>query len=112
MTEVQHRIERRLDTLVAEAGEAGQQAAMFEPGRLIVDAVAGVADSTTGRPLTSSAPIFSFSTAKNVSATLALVLVGRGHLDYEGRATDLWPEFGVNGKASATLRHVLTHTVG
>ncbi|HEU4946779.1 MAG TPA: serine hydrolase domain-containing protein [Kribbella sp.] len=25
---------------------------------------------------------------------------------------DLWPEFGAHGKESATLRHVLTHSVG
>jgi CubicO group peptidase (beta-lactamase class C family) len=47
-----------------------------------------------------------------VAATLAHLLVARGFLDYDNPVTDLWPEFGVHGKDTATLRHVLTHTVG
>ena len=80
--------------------------------RVIVDAVAGTADAPTGRPLTSGTPIFSFSTGKNVAATLAHLLVALGYLGYDSPVSDLWPEFGVHGKATATLRHVLTHTVG
>jgi CubicO group peptidase (beta-lactamase class C family) len=47
-----------------------------------------------------------------VTATLAHRLVARGFLGYDSPATDVWPEFGVHGKSTATLRHVLTHTVG
>jgi CubicO group peptidase (beta-lactamase class C family) len=39
-----------------------------------------------------------------VAATLAHLLVARGFLDYDSLVTDLWPEFGVRGKATATLR--------
>jgi CubicO group peptidase (beta-lactamase class C family) len=88
------------------------QVAVYRDGALIVDAVAGTADLTTGRPITSRTPIFSFSTGKNVAATLAHVLVAHGVLDHDSPVTGLWPEFGVHGKAAATLRHVLTHTVG
>jgi CubicO group peptidase (beta-lactamase class C family) len=86
--------------------------AVYQDGALVVDAVAGTADPATGRPLTSGTPIFGFSIGKNVAATLTHLLVARGFLDYDGLVTDLWPEFGVHGKATATLRHVLTHTVG
>ncbi|MEV0066766.1 serine hydrolase domain-containing protein [Amycolatopsis sp. NPDC050768] len=110
MGELQDRIQRRLDTLVGTGAETGLQVAVYEDGALIVDAVAGTAEP--GRPLTSGTPIFSFSTAKNVAATLAHLLVARGFLDYDSPVTDLWPEFGAHGKATATLRHVLTHTVG
>ena len=112
MTDVQERIQRHLDDLVGRDVETGLQVAVYQRGALLVDAVAGEADATLGRPLTSETPIFSFSTGKNVSATLAHVLVDRGYLDYDTRVADLWPEFGTHGKASATLRHVLTHTVG
>jgi CubicO group peptidase (beta-lactamase class C family) len=101
-----------VDMLVDTGEETGVQVAVYQDGALIVDAVAGTADPATGRPLTSGTPIFSFSTAKNVTATLAHLLVSRGFLDYDTSVTDLWPEFGVHGKAPATLRHVLTHTVG
>ena len=111
MSAVQEQIQRHIDTLVDTGAEAGLQVAVYQDGALIVDAVAGTADQA-GRPLTSDTPIFSFSTGKNVAATLAHLLVARGFLDYDSPVTDLWPEFGVHGKATATLRHVLTHTVG
>ncbi|GAA0371930.1 serine hydrolase domain-containing protein [Microbispora corallina] len=109
---IQEQLQRHIDTLVGTGAETGVQVAVYKDGVLIVDAVAGTADPATGRPLTSSTPIFSFSTGKNVSATLAHLLVARGFLDYDSPVVDLWPEFGVRGKATATLRHILTHTVG
>ena len=112
MSEIQQQIQRHIDTLVDTGAETGVQVAVYRDGALIVDAVAGTADPATGRPLTSDTPIFSFSTGKNVSATLAHLLVARGFLAYGNPVTGLWPEFGVHGKATATLRHVLTHTVG
>ncbi|HEX6355246.1 serine hydrolase domain-containing protein [Actinophytocola sp.] len=112
MGEIQARIQRHVDTLVGTGAETGVQVAAYRDGALIVDAVAGTADLATGRPVTSGTPIFSFSTGKNVAATLAHLLVARGFVEYDSLVTDLWPEFGVRGKATATLRHVLTHTVG
>lgn len=110
--EIQDRIQRHVDALVGSGAETGVQVAAYQDDALIVDAVAGTADSSTGRPLRSSTPIFGFSLGKNVTATLAHLLVARGFLDYDTPVTDLWPEFGVHGKGTATLRHVLTHTVG
>ncbi|WP_112238756.1 serine hydrolase domain-containing protein [Kribbella monticola] len=107
---LQEQVQSEIDRLVEAGAETGVQVAVFREGELVIDAVAGTADA--GRPLTSRTPIFSFSTGKNVSATLAHLLVARGHLDYDTPVTDVWPEFGVRGKAAATLRHVLTHTVG
>ncbi|QRP50364.1 serine hydrolase domain-containing protein [Amycolatopsis sp. FDAARGOS 1241] len=112
MSELQEQIQRHLDTLVGTGAETGLQVAVYRDGVPIVDAVAGTADPVTGRPLTSRTPIFSFSTGKNVAATLAHLLVARGFLGYDSPLTDLWPEFGAHGKARATLRHVLTHTAG
>lgn len=112
MSGIQERVQRHVDALVAAGAETGVQVAVYRDGALIVDAVAGTADAATGRPVTSDTPIFSFSTGKNVTATLAHLLVARGLLDYDSPVTDLWPEFGAHGKAAATLRHVLTHTVG
>ncbi|GAB3430464.1 serine hydrolase domain-containing protein [Actinophytocola sediminis] len=112
MSVLQEQVQRRLDELVDSGAETGVQVAVYRDGALVVDAVAGTADPATGRPLTADTPIFSFSTGKNIAATLAQLLVERGFLDCDTPVADLWPEFGVHGKATATLRHVLTHTVG
>lgn len=109
---LQHRIQYVLDELVATGTETGVQVAVDHRGRRVVDAVAGVADSGTGRPVTSETLFFSFSTGKGMAALIAHLLVGRGLIGYDTRVTEVWPEFGAHGKESATLRHVLTHTVG
>ncbi|MEU8358622.1 serine hydrolase domain-containing protein [Nonomuraea sp. NPDC048882] len=112
MSDLQDRIQRHPDALVGGGVEAGLQVAVYQNGALIVDVVAGPADPATGRPLTSGTPIFGFSTGKNIAATLAHMLVARGFLGYDSLVTDHWPEYGVRGKATTTLRHVLTHTTG
>jgi CubicO group peptidase (beta-lactamase class C family) len=58
MREIQEQVQRHLDTLVGTGAETGVQVAVYRDGTLIVDAVAGTA---TGRPVTSSTPIFGFS---------------------------------------------------
>ncbi len=112
MSDLQARIQAVLDGLVASGAERGLQVAVYRHGEQVVDAVAGVADATTGRPVTSDTPFHVHSTGKGVVATLAHILVERGLFDYDTRIVELWPEFGAHGKEGATVRHALTHTVG
>jgi CubicO group peptidase (beta-lactamase class C family) len=101
VTNLQDRIQRRLDELVET--ELELQVAVYQHGELVVDAVAGTTSDTL---------FFSASTGKAVTATVANVLVDRGVLAYDAPIVDLWPEFAAHGKEKATLRHVLTHTIG
>jgi hypothetical protein len=112
VTTLQRQVQTVLDELVASGAETGLQVAVHHRGDRVVDAVAGVADSTTGRPVTPDTPFFSFSTGKGVAALLAHLLVRDGLLGYDTPVAEVWPEFGVRGRETATLRHVLTHTVG
>ncbi|GAB2565436.1 serine hydrolase domain-containing protein [Kribbella endophytica] len=109
---LQQTVQRAIDRLVASGTETGLQVAVYRYGELVVDAVAGVADLETGRPLLADTPIYSGSTGKGVTSTLANVLVARGVLRYDEPIVELWPEFAAHGKGRATLRHVLTHSVG
>jgi CubicO group peptidase (beta-lactamase class C family) len=101
-----------LDALVESGSENGIQVAVYRHGELIADAVAGCADPETGRPVTADTPFWTASTGKGVTATVAHVLVERGVFGYGTRVAEIWPEFGVHGKESTTLRHVLTHSAG
>ena len=112
MNNVQQQVREAIDRLVESGAERGIQVAVYRHGEQVVDAVAGVADHETGRPVTSDTPFYAYSTGKGVTATVAHVLVERGVFDYDTRIAELWPEFGVHGKETATVRHVLTHTVG
>ena len=112
MNDVQQQVQEAIDRLVESGAERGLQVAVYRDGELVVDAVAGVADPVTGRLVTSDTPIYVYSVGKGATATVAHVLVERGAFDYDTPVVELWPEFGAHGKESATVRHVLTHTVG
>lgn len=112
MPSLQHKVQSVLDELVASGAETGVQVAVRHHGALAVDAVAGVADGRTGRSVTPQTPFFSFSSGKSMTALIAHLLVRTGAVGYDTPLVDLWPEFGTRGKATTTLRHVLTHTAG
>jgi CubicO group peptidase (beta-lactamase class C family) len=105
-------VQALIDGLVESGAENGVQVAVYRHGDLVVDAVSGVADPATGRPVTPDTLFYTASAGKAVTATVAHVLVERGVLDYDTRVADVWPEFGAHGKEHATVRHVLTHTAG
>lgn len=112
MNDLQQQVQEAIDQLVGSGAERGLQVAVYRHGRQVVDAVAGVADPASGRPVTSDTPFYSYSVGKGVTATVAHVLAERGVLDYDAPIVELWPEFGAHGKEAATLRHALTHSVG
>jgi CubicO group peptidase (beta-lactamase class C family) len=112
MTDTQYQVQQAIDRLVESGAERGLQVAVYRNGELVVDAVVGVADPTTGRPVTSDTLFFSYSLGKGVASTVVHVLAERGILDYDTRIAELWPEFGAHGKEGATVRHALSQSVG
>src|SRR5690349_15932413 len=94
MTDIQQHVQQAIDDLVESGAERGLQVAVYRNGKLLVDAVAGIADPATGRPVTSDTPFFSFSVGKGVASTVVHVLAERGVLDYDTPIAELWPEFG------------------
>jgi CubicO group peptidase (beta-lactamase class C family) len=112
MTGIQQQVQEAIDRLVESGAERGLQVAVYRDGEQAVDAVAGVADPATGRPVTSDTPFFSYSIGKGVAATVVHVLAERGVLDYDTRIVELWPEFGARGKESTTVRQALSQSAG
>ncbi|WP_256918941.1 serine hydrolase domain-containing protein [Streptomyces hilarionis] len=112
MPSLQHKVQSVLDELVGTGAETGLQVAVRHQGVLVADAVAGVADGRTGREATPETPFFSFSAGKVMTSLIAHLLVKTGAVGYDTPVVDVWPEFGAHGKATATVRHVLTHSVG
>src|SRR5215210_2487416 len=110
--DLQKQVQEAIDQLVESGAERGLQVAVYRDGELVVDAVAGIADPATGRPVTSDTPFYCYSVGKGATSTVAHVLAERGLFGYDTPIVELWPEFGAHGKEAATVRHVLTHTVG
>lgn len=105
-------IQAALDEMVSSGAETGLQVAVIRNGRVVADAVSGVADPRSGSAVSSDTLFWAASTAKGVAASVAHVLVERGELSYDLRVADVWPEFGSHGKDKVTVRHVLLHTAG
>jgi CubicO group peptidase (beta-lactamase class C family) len=112
MNDIQQQVQEAIDQLVESEAERGLQVAVYRHGHLVVDAVAGVADPETGRPVMPDTPFFSYSIGKGVASTVVHVLAERGVIDYDTRIIELWPEFGAHSKETATVRHALSQSAG
>ncbi|HKV30457.1 MAG TPA: serine hydrolase domain-containing protein [Candidatus Dormibacteraeota bacterium] len=112
MSDAQKQVQDAIDQLVESGTERGIQVAVYRGADLVVDAVAGIADPESGRPVTPDTPFYNFSIGKGAASTVAHVLAERGLFDYDTPVVALWPEFGTHGKESVTVRHVLNHTAG
>ena len=91
MSDLQTQVQALIDGLVESGAEHGVQVAVYQHGDLLVDAVSGVADPATSRPVTPDTLFYSASAGKGVTATLAHVLVERGVFDYDTRVVEVWP---------------------
>ena len=111
-SDAQKQVQTAINQLVDAGAERGLQVAVYRGPDLVVDAVAGIADPQSGRPVTPDTPFYNFSVVKAAAATVVHVLVERGLFGYDTRIVELWPEFGAHGKQSVTVRHVLNHTAG
>ena len=112
VSDAQKQVQKAIDELVDAGAERGLQVAVYRGPDLVVDAVAGIADPHSGRPVSPDTPFYSFSVVKGAASTIMLILAQRGLFDYDTPVVELWPEFGAHGKQSVTVRHVLNHTAG
>jgi len=90
----------------------GQGAAMaaYLHGRLVIDVWGG--EARPGERWAEDTVVPVFSTSKGAVALVVQLLGDRGALAVDRPVATYWPEFGVNGKSTITLEHVLTHTAG
>jgi CubicO group peptidase (beta-lactamase class C family) len=95
-----------------ERGEVGASVCVHHEGRVVVDLWGGIARPDTGEPWTRDTVSIVFSCTKGATALCAHVLASRGELDLEAPVAEYWPEFAGNGKAGATVRMMLDHSVG
>ena len=112
VSDAQKQVQKAIDELVDAGAERGLQVAVYRGPDLVVDAVAGIADPHSGRPVSPDTPFYSFSVVKGAASTIMHILAQRGLFDYDTPVVELWPEFGAHGKQSVTVRHVLNHTAG
>jgi CubicO group peptidase (beta-lactamase class C family) len=94
----------------AQAGDPGAaQLAVWVRGRPVVD----LWSAGDGRiPYDGDSIQVLYSVSKGLTATCAHLLRQRGLLDIDALVVRYWPGFAANGKATVTVRQLLTHTAG
>jgi len=112
MDDLQRQVQETIDRLVSSGSERGVQVAVYRGGELVVDAVAGVADPASGRPVDAGTVFYNYSVGKAATSTIAHLLAERGLFGYDTPVAELWPEFAAHGKQAVTVRQVLNHTAG
>lgn len=95
---------------LAKGWHPGAQLAVYRGGELVVDLVGGVA--SPGQRLTRNHRMLLFSSTKPLIALAVLRLVEQRRIRLDDRVSVYWPEFASGGKASATVRHALSHRAG
>ncbi len=96
----------------AEQGEVGGAVCVIVAGNVVVDLVGGWSDPQGMRLWRPDTLVNFYSVGKAFIALLALQLVDAGLIGLDDPITSVWPEFGVKGKESTTLRHALCHRAG
>ena len=102
-----------------EGREAGAQCCVYHEGQCVVDVVgrrehADPADPTGRRKVAYSEQSIQniWSSTKVLTSLVVAMLVDRGHLQYDTKVSEIWPEFGSNGKAELTVADVMRHEAG
>lgn len=96
-----------------EAGhEEAVHVAAYHNGEMVLNVWDGLADPSQGISATEDTLYNVYSVTKAVAATALHIQAEKGLVDYDAPIADYWPEFAQNGKATATVRHALTHRAG
>jgi CubicO group peptidase (beta-lactamase class C family) len=111
-SKLQDRMQRLLESVVADGSERGVQLAVYRDGVLVVDACAGVADVESNTLVKGDTLFPVYSVTKGVTSTVIHLLAQRGQIQYDTPIANYWPEFAAHGKSNITVRHALSHTAG
>ncbi|XP_010541526.1 PREDICTED: uncharacterized protein LOC104814963 isoform X2 [Tarenaya hassleriana] len=109
-------VEAKLRKLLVELGSVqkilGIQVCAYKDGEVIIDTAAGVLGRYDPRPVQPDSLFPVFSVTKGVTAGMMHWLVDKGKLQLDQSVANIWPGFGVNGKGTIKVHHVLNHTSG
>ena len=115
MSELSSRIDRVLETAVAQQRIVGAVAAVHRRGELVYHRAVGLADREAGRRMTLATPHRLASLTKPITTIAALALIDRGRLTLGQPVTRWLPNFrpAFDGATPAiAMGHLLTHTSG
>ena len=95
-----------------QRGEVGAGVSVTLQGVTVVDLWGGVADAESRSPWTEKTMPIVWSSTKGATSICLHTLAYRGLLDLDAPVSEYWPEYGVEDKASTTVKMFLNHTAG
>jgi CubicO group peptidase (beta-lactamase class C family) len=96
----------------ASRGETGAAICLAVHGAVVADLRGGWASRAPDRPWAPDTLVNVFSVGKALIAACAARLIGDARLDADAPVARYWREFGAAGKATVTLRQLLSHQAG
>lgn len=96
----------------ARRHELGGACCVYLRGQKVVDLWGGVRNKATGEPWQQDTMVLVWSATKGLAAMTLALAHSRGWLDYDERVCTYWPEFAQQGKATITVRQLLSHQAG
>ena len=105
-------LQQALERAVTSGAECGVQLVVYEHGKLVADLCAGYADKAHKVPVSSHTLFPVYSVGKGIFASGFHLLKERIGFDYNMRVSDVWPEYGCNGKEDTRIWHFLSHRAG
>jgi len=106
------RVHEEFEKNFAERGELGASICVSVNGGTVLDLWGGVANKATGEAWETDTLTCIFSNTKAMTAMCAHMLIDQGKLNPAMPVTDIWPEFGQNGKDKVTVQMMLNHETG
>ncbi|MDP3738890.1 MAG: serine hydrolase domain-containing protein [Hyphomonadaceae bacterium] len=92
--------------------DTGASLAVYRHGERVVDLWGGWRDAARTRPWMRDTLVNVYSTTKGIVAAALAMAVDRGHLRYEDRVAQHWPEFAAAGKDRITVAQLISHQGG
>ena len=92
--------------------EVGASYSVVCRGKTVVDLWGGYQNREGSKAWQRDTLVNVYSTTKGLASLAVAILADAGQLDYEARVVDYWPEFGAEGKHTATVAQLLSHQAG
>jgi CubicO group peptidase (beta-lactamase class C family) len=96
---------------VLKLGVPGVEGAVAVTGKIVFSGTAGIADRSTGAPVTRATVFNIGSVSKMLTATALMQLIERGQVGIDDPIQKYVPAFPDEG-APITIKHLVTHTSG
>ncbi len=92
--------------------DVGASLAVYRHGKRVANLWGGWRDAARARPWKRDTLVNVYSTTKGVVAIALAMAVDAGHLRYEDRVAQHWPEFAAAGKDGITVAQLISHQGG